>query len=1049
MAKDLELAIRIAARDEASRALGKVQGAIKGVGAAVAAYFSVRAVSGFFGSAIGLAADLQSQLSELGSVTGATGEDIARLKEEAEQLGASDTINVTTAEAAQAMTVLGRAGQSTSEILASIGPVLAMAQANQLDFAQSASIATQALAQFQLGAEETGRVADVLTRAAQGANTDVSQLGQALGNVGATAEAFGLTFEQTVAVIGQLQNAGIGGAEAGTALKSALSQLFDPASKASQALSDAGVNTRNLDEVLRFLASGTPQAEAALVAFGTEAGPGLRALLGQGVGALHDYRQSLLDAAGAAEQTSTAMGDNLKGAVNGLASVWESLKQTLSDPLLEPIEREVRALTTALSEFAASPAFEQLRQGLVAAFQAAAAAVREFAGQVDWGALGQNIAAFARDASAALAQFQQGVSVFGTTVRTAFDAVMAVFRAVQQSVELVAAAVTGALSLIMRGVASTLEGLAQLGLASESSAMKARAAQETLAQATQDLVERAGRHYQDFQDHAAAALGAVAESSAQAGAASAELGAAAETAAGGVETLAAAAGLTADELDAMGAGASFAADGQSGLGEAAQGSADAVTAAGAAATSAGAAQQQMGASAASAAGAEVSLAQGAQQAAAASAQAAAAGQTQAAAAQSQAQGAYAAAAAAQEQAYQASAVRAEAAAAAVAVRDQAAADGELTQAEREAIAAADAATAAKRELEVSARNAATAAREQAQAMTESARATSGAGSAAARAAGGFDALAESQRRAAAAARQAAAAENAAAAQRRQEAAAERRAAALREEAQATDDAAFANRRYTRSYSELLQRASQERGIDIPVVGDEAQAALEAFTNKYASLIDEMNAQTARGFEPSRLVDQAVQAAQIAIRDLNDEDTESEHRVNVLFQAPQVSSKEIPWGQALRAMFHTGGQVPQWETVPGSGHSDSVAADLRPGTYVLRKGAVQHYGHALLRRVMRFASGGLVPTVLTPGERLFPPETVSRLGVGFFNALNRLEIPRASLQAPQALAGGGVAGGGDSMNVNLSVGGSGPYAMQTSRGQANALAAALRDLSRSA
>jgi hypothetical protein len=61
----------------------------------------------------------------------------------------------------------------------------------------------------------------------------------------------------------------------------------------------------------------------------------------------------------------------------------------------------------------------------------------------------------------------------------------------------------------------------------------------------------------------------------------------------------------------------------------------------------------------------------------------------------------------------------------------------------------------------------------------------------------------------------------------------------------------------------------------------------------------------------------------------------------------------------------------------------------------------------------FAGGGLsrsdtVPAMLTPGEYVVNRDTVSRLGVGFFEAINRMVIPaRALVGRVQGFAGGGL------------------------------------------
>ncbi|MCK7581859.1 MAG: hypothetical protein MZV65_43720 [Chromatiales bacterium] len=134
--------------------------------------------------------------------------------------------------------------------------------------------------------------------------------------------------------------------------------------------------------------------------------------------------------------------------------------------------------------------------------------------------------------------------------------------------------------------------------------------------------------------------------------------------------------------------------------------------------------------------------------------------------------------------------------------------------------------------------------------------------------------------------------------------------------------------------------------------------------------------------------------------------------------------------------------------------------------MLRKAASRYYGRSLLDLISRFAAGGRVPAMLMPGERLFQPGTVSRLGPGFFDALNQMRLPReqilaalGNMTAPVArFAAGGAVGampapasgagaGRDSVDINLRVNDGTPIRLQGPRDQAQALAGALRALQR--
>lgn len=197
----------------------------------------------------------------------------------------------------------------------------------------------------------------------------------------------------------------------------------------------------------------------------------------------------------------------------------------------------------------------------------------------------------------------------------------------------------------------------------------------------------------------------------------------------------------------------------------------------------------------------------------------------------------------------------------------------------------------------------------------------------------------------------------------------------------------------------------------------------------------------------------VPAVLAEIQSLDGKNTSSTHTIYVKKVESNNTGGTVGLGAVLR---HDGGSIfrrPAWSLVPGVGDTDSVPAGLPSGAFVLRKAATRYYG-ATLRGLN---GGGLVNTLLTPGERWFPPATVRRHGTPFFERLNRLDIPRAELSASLSgtlarfNAGGSVGGSPadgaqDTVKVELSVGRT-QVRMQSARDQAQSLVRALSELQR--
>jgi hypothetical protein len=253
--------------------------------------------------------------------------------------------------------------------------------------------------------------------------------------------------------------------------------------------------------------------------------------------------------------------------------------------------------------------------------------------------------------------------------------------------------------------------------------------------------------------------------------------------------------------------------------------------------------------------------------------------------------------------------------------------------------------------------------------------------------------------------------------------------------------------------------------------DGAAVELQLKTGKALSAIAEVETrlQGITDTDSEHTIQTNADQARREIDALNGRNTRSEHIIYVTKRETNATGGLV----GTLARFARGGLAggPGWDVVPGAGNTDSVRADLPAGAFVLRKSATRYYGD-LLRRLAatRFAVGGLVPSLLMPGERWFRPETVGRLGVGLFDALNRMAIPREHLAAAMAQASAPVArfaegglvgratvplGSGamtaaarDTVDINLRLGAR-AVQLSGSRDQAAALASALRDLARGA
>lgn len=373
--------ILINAKDNASGVFSSLQSKIAGLGVAIAGYFGIQAFAG----AIKGASELEAKMSEVQAVSGATAEELGAMRDAAEEAGASTKFTAT--ESAEALGNLARAGLSAGESVKALTPSLLLAEVGEIGLAESAGIVTKTLAGFNLAAEESGRVADVLAKGADSSDTSVTGLGQALSYAAPTAVALGLSLEQTVAIIGKFADAGIDASRAGTALNSILSQFSNPASKFRQELAAAGITTNDFGQALRELEARGPAGAKAILAVGQEAGPALRGLLNRGIGALDELTLGLNNAGGSAAATAEIMRNNLQGSALGLSSAWDTVKNKLATPVLPILKDGVDKLTEALRKAASDGTVGKFGDAIAKGFQSALTWFKAFAAQVDFDAL--------------------------------------------------------------------------------------------------------------------------------------------------------------------------------------------------------------------------------------------------------------------------------------------------------------------------------------------------------------------------------------------------------------------------------------------------------------------------------------------------------------------------------------------------------------------------------------------------------------------------------------------------------------------------------------
>lgn len=335
------------------RGLDRVEDRARRVRRALGQAFLLAGLGAGLAGTIGFLADYSQQLSTVGAVASATAEELRALDAEFKQLGASTRFSAS--QAAEGAVFLARAGFEATEVLESLEDTLRLAQAGALGLGRAADIASNVLTGFRLPVSEAGRVVDVLASAANSANTDVDQLGQALKFVAPVAAGLGVTLEETTATIQALSNAGLQATLAGTGLRRILSELESPSTKTEGLLRELGLTTDDvrvsqvgLTAALQALANAGVDTGLALELFGDRGGPAFEVLRN----AIPDIQAStaaLRDARGEAARIAKEMDDNLNGALLQVKSAFQGLLLAFGDiGSVDALESTLNGLSSTL-----------------------------------------------------------------------------------------------------------------------------------------------------------------------------------------------------------------------------------------------------------------------------------------------------------------------------------------------------------------------------------------------------------------------------------------------------------------------------------------------------------------------------------------------------------------------------------------------------------------------------------------------------------------------------------------------------------------------------
>lgn len=347
--------------------IGKMSSAMTAFGAKASAaankvkYLSL-AAAGIGVLALRAGLNFDEGMSKVQAITGATGEDLDKLRAKAKELGAQTKFSAT--EATEGMQYMAMAGWKTEDMLSGLSGVMDLAAASGEDLATTSDIVTDALTAFGLKAEDSTHFADVLAAASSNANTNVKMMGETFKYAAPVAGSLGFKIEDTAEAIGLMANAGIKSSQAGTALRRIMTVMSKDFKISGKAIGDVTIKTTNADGSMRSLGAilkdtrkqfgkltQSEQANVASTLVGKNAMSGFLALMNASPKDIKKLEDALGNADGAAKSMADTMLNNTKGSITILKSTLESAAISISETLAPMLTKVVEGIRKWVERF--------------------------------------------------------------------------------------------------------------------------------------------------------------------------------------------------------------------------------------------------------------------------------------------------------------------------------------------------------------------------------------------------------------------------------------------------------------------------------------------------------------------------------------------------------------------------------------------------------------------------------------------------------------------------------------------------------------------------
>ncbi|MEB4777664.1 phage tail tape measure protein [Enterococcus sp. E4-152] len=317
--------------------------------------------------ALGFAAksymDLESAQKSLQARAGLTGGQMKHLTALSKEWAAESVFGAT--DVLAMFEDLITAGMSYEDSQKAVKNVMEMVAATQMDQGDATNFLVGIMANYNLEANKAQQITDALVQSSKDSSATADEMKEGFEYCASSAANAGLSYESTAAALGILNDAGLRGSKAGTALESMLRQIKAPTDAARNAMDQLGISFYDNNGKMKSLSDIVENVDGKIgnltqeeqdwykqLLFGTEGQRAFNGILAQGTDKLDENTKSLENCKGVAKKTSEELNKGLTAKLDNFKETVTNAAIAIGEKLAPAIDKMLDFATNLVNNFA-------------------------------------------------------------------------------------------------------------------------------------------------------------------------------------------------------------------------------------------------------------------------------------------------------------------------------------------------------------------------------------------------------------------------------------------------------------------------------------------------------------------------------------------------------------------------------------------------------------------------------------------------------------------------------------------------------------------------